>query len=63
MFKDCYICSRWAWWNHEISFSKTKLIITCQWSTISQEKLNNLLMLFIENEITKTIDFEMIFRV
>ena len=44
----------------ERSFSKLKLIKTYLWSTISQENLNNLAMLSIENDIIKTIDFEMI---
>ena len=44
------------------SFSKLKLIKTYLRSTISQERLNNLAMLSIENDIAKTIDLEIILR-
>ena len=46
----------------ERSFSKLRLIKTYPWSTISQERLNNLVMQSIENDITKSIDFEMILK-
>ena len=42
----------------ERSFSKLKLIKTYLRSTVSQERLNSLSMLSIENEIAKAIDFE-----
>lgn len=46
----------------ERSFSKLKLIKTYLRSTISQERLNNLAMISIENDIAKTIDLENILR-
>ncbi|XP_032895465.1 uncharacterized protein LOC116985118 [Amblyraja radiata] len=46
----------------EISFSKLKLIKTYLRSTISQERLNNLAMISIENDIAKTIVLENILR-
>ena len=46
----------------ERRFSILKLIKTYLRSTISQERLNNLAMLSIENYIAKTIDLENILR-
>ena len=46
----------------ERSFSKLKLIKTYLRSTISQERLNNLAMLSVETDITKTLDFKIILK-
>lgn len=42
----------------ERSFSKLKIIKTCVRFTLSQEKLNNLAILSIENDISSSLDYD-----
>jgi hypothetical protein len=42
----------------ERSFSKFKLINTYMWSTMTQERLSSLTILYTENSVAQNLDFD-----